>query len=184
MKLYIPELGDKLLLSADWTFNLEKEYRNESLGAFFGYYIFHEGWVDSKIVEPLTNFDYSLIKYPERNYRMPSVDWRSKEKEAEKNCPEYLQYLKDYDIWYGKCALAENKDLIVTIPVGTILKVDRIYIRKGAKDYSSITFFANMPAVESLRTKNYKKTKKEKKKAVRFWAKLSVCNEIEFSKID
>ena len=31
MKLYIPEIGDSLLLSKDWTFDLYHEYRNVGL---------------------------------------------------------------------------------------------------------------------------------------------------------
>jgi len=184
MKLYIPEIGDKLKLTADWSFNLGKEWRNESLGSFFGYYIFHEGWVDSKIVEPIRNFDFTLIKYPPRNYKDGYDSFRKLEKEAEQSCPEYVEYLNEYEIWTKKCEINVSEKLNVTIPAGTILKVDRIYIRKGSKDYSSITFFANMPAVELVRRQNFKKIKKERKKAIRFWAKLSECNEIEFEKID
>lgn len=31
MKLYIPRLGDRLILSADWTFKLYDEHRNDAL---------------------------------------------------------------------------------------------------------------------------------------------------------
>src|SRR5271166_2357082 len=31
MRLYVPEIGDKLLLSDDWSFPLHDEYRNSSL---------------------------------------------------------------------------------------------------------------------------------------------------------
>ena len=33
----------------------------------------------------------------------------------------------------------------LSLPVWTILKVDRIYIRKGASDYSSVSFYAIIP---------------------------------------
>ena len=33
----------------------------------------------------------------------------------------------------------------ITLPKGTILKIDRIYVRKGASDYSSITFITIPP---------------------------------------
>ena len=36
MKLYIPELGDVLVLSEDWHFTLHGERRNESLFCHFG----------------------------------------------------------------------------------------------------------------------------------------------------
>lgn len=50
----------------------------------------------------------------------------------------------------------------VTLEEGTALRVDRIYIRKGQKDFSSLSF--NM---------------KDGKKNLRFWAKLKEVNEIE-----
>lgn len=55
----------------------------------------------------------------------------------------------------------------ITLPKGTILKIDRIYVRKGASDYSSITFITIPP------------DKKEKK--IRFFASLTEANKIEFS---
>jgi hypothetical protein len=51
----------------------------------------------------------------------------------------------------------------VTFPVGTVLIFDRIYIRAGAKDFSSITF----------RSPNNPKG--------RFWVKLAEANKIMFT---
>ena len=61
------------------------------------------------------------------------------------------------------------------MPKGTVLAVDRIYIRKGASDFSSISF----------RIVSHPKYKKEKKVfgetyLHRFWAKLQDCNNIEY----
>ena len=56
----------------------------------------------------------------------------------------------------------------VTLPKGTSLKVDRIYIRKGAGDYSSLTFWMVLPG---------------EKKKIRFWAKLYDVNKIEFEEV-
>lgn len=53
-----------------------------------------------------------------------------------------------------------------TFPKDTILKVDRIYIRKGAEDFSSLTFYVTI-----------------NKKAYRFWAKLEDVNNIEFNNV-
>jgi hypothetical protein len=50
----------------------------------------------------------------------------------------------------------------VTLPKGTLLKVDRIYIRRGNAEFSSVTF----------RIPNLPKS--------RFWAKLSDVNNIKF----
>lgn len=51
---------------------------------------------------------------------------------------------------------------MVTIKSGTVLRVDRIYIRKGLKEFSSVSFLVTFP---------------DKKKG-RFWAKLSDVNRI------
>ena len=57
----------------------------------------------------------------------------------------------------------------VSLDVGTILKVDRIFIRKGMNDYSSLTFYVSHTTDPAL----------SKVKKRRFWAKLSDCNQIE-----
>ncbi len=108
MKLYIPEIGDSLLLSKDWTFDLFQEYRNEAL---------------FKVLE----LNYSNGYYKE-----------------------------------------DPKPESVTIEKGATLKIDRIYIRKGAQDFSSITFYL---------------TSDKFKKKVRFWAKLKDVNNIEFEEV-
>jgi len=64
----------------------------------------------------------------------------------------------------------------LTIKAGSALKVDRVYIRKGAKEYSSITFNVQKGpenvAVAAGREHVFKK------KGVRFWAKLSDVNKM------
>lgn len=48
-------------------------------------------------------------------------------------------------------------------PEGTVLKIERIYIRKGARDYDSVTFRLVGKGVKG-----------------RFWAKLDEVNTMEF----
>jgi hypothetical protein len=55
----------------------------------------------------------------------------------------------------------------VTLPKGTRLKVDRIYIRKGADEFGSLTFYCN-PHLKGAKAKGAIKG--------RFWAKLSDVN--------
>jgi hypothetical protein len=56
----------------------------------------------------------------------------------------------------------------VTLPKDTELKIDRIYIRKGASEFSSASFFIHShPSDDNF-------------KGARFWAKLNDVNEIEF----
>lgn len=64
--------------------------------------------------------------------------------------------------------LWNEEGALVTIPAGTRIKIDRIYIRKNAKDFSSITFYLE------------DKTKPNRgrfgaKYAARFWVKLPEC---------
>lgn len=81
----------------------------------------------------------------------------------------------------------------VMLPAGAVLQVDRIFIRKGAAEYDSITFF--------LVGEKTKKSTKERRfyqvgtgetgvytvavppRAVRFWVKLDDANDIEFESV-
>lgn len=117
-KMYIPHLGAKIKLTADWTFKLYNEYRNKD-----------------------TLYQVLGIKRPEgRNWPdRPSVD--------------------------------------ATIPAGTILTVDRIYIRgKGAdqQSFNSLTFRINKGDMPG----------KTWKGIIRFWAKLDDINgEMEYEEV-
>lgn len=104
MKLYVPEIGDRLKLTKDWKFKLYQERRNIKMFEHFGL--------------PF-KYEYPVKKYAE-----------------------------------------------ITLPKGTVLQVDRIYIRKGAVEYSSISFWA-----EGIG---------KGKRGTRFWAKIDDCNQIEF----
>ena len=122
MKLYIPENGDSIRLTTDWTFDLYNEDRNSSLMEKIG------------------------------DTRKCIGDWS----------PDYGA-------------------IPCTIPAGAELKIDRVYIRKGKSDYSSITFLWKgeaLPAkIEQYRTGEYYKIPRQ---PIRFWAKLTDVNKIEF----
>ena len=94
------------------------------------------------------------------------------------------------DTWSGRLTAQPS-----TIPAGAILKVDRIYIRKGKNDFDSITFFwkgAKVPGYTEPREVNEylngrivgTRTVVDKYPAspVRFWVKLEEANNIEFEK--
>ena len=86
-----------------------------------------------------------------------------------------------------------------TIPAGSILKIDRIYIRKGQEDFNSITFFwvgEHIPAHSeeitypapreqglpdrTIRTGRFVNVPK---RPVRFWVKMDDANKIEFEQV-
>ena len=117
----IPDIGDEITLSDDWTFMLHAEQRNKSLFDRLG---------ETKI---------NLYR---NAYR------RS-----------------------------------VTIPKGSVLKVDRIFIRKNMSDFSSLTFFIVDSPLDELKPTNKSPnpiTTFSVGKVVRFWAKLDDCNRIQF----
>lgn len=62
---------------------------------------------------------------------------------------------------------ADGQDIEVTLPKGATLTIDRIYIRQGLSNYSSLSFYLDCPAISSKR--------------LRFWAKLIDVNNIMFS---
>ena len=72
------------------------------------------------------------------------------------------------------------KSTVIDLPKGLIIKVDRVYIRKGLSQYSSLTFTVPKP-----------KTKKEKLDmpvnvewaTAKFWVKLHECNTAQVSPI-
>lgn len=57
-----------------------------------------------------------------------------------------------------------------SIPKGTELVVDRVYIRRGLREFSSITFHVKSSPLKELN-----------KKGIRFWAKLNDVNNISYS---
>lgn len=108
MKLYVPSIGDAIILTKDWEFTLHDEYRNKSLWDTLFPGVWGNNW-------------YSSGKGPKQT----------------------------------------------VLPAGTVLTVDRIYIKKGLREYNSLTFMV-------------KKAPFVKKGKVRFWAKLGDVNNIEF----
>ncbi|CCG43314.1 hypothetical protein [Magnetospirillum molischianum] len=121
MKLFVPPLGTRLRLTADWTFPLFNEHRN-----------------------------YALIKRLE-------LIW-----------PESTT---SYDHWH-RTELSQD----VTLPVGTILTVDRIYIRQGQDNFDSMTFTVFDCPDMRLRSKSKGGPIAGR---VRFWAKLENINGLE-----
>lgn len=62
----------------------------------------------------------------------------------------------------------KGKPQLVTVPKGTVLTVDRVYIRQGIGNYDSVTF--RILKGDSPDERFHK---------TRFWAKLEDCNNME-----
>ncbi len=90
----------------------------------------------------------------------------------------------------------DTQSVAITVPKGSLLSVQRIYIRSGKKEWDSITFAlrevprALPPEPEPAtagkgRKKKPTAPKKTTKKATgRFWAKLRDVNEIECEPVE
>ena len=134
LKMCIPSIGDKILLTNEWTFTLYAESRNATLGEMFGHYDpVKRIWSDGR-----DNYGHK------------------------KNAKGFTDY---------RDRLMNRPICTITLPKDTQLTIDRIYIRKGATDFDSLSFWmGSIPP-----TIAYKKKGK-----VRFWAKLTEVNSIEF----
>lgn len=162
MKLYIPEISDRIKLEEEWTFKPVKESRNEGLFNFF----LPKEIIDNMVVH-VYNWNYNTKTKIDENFER---DFEIKYGEIEnfKN-KELVKKVNRYFNFFSE----KNKHLIgdfnVTIPKDSILKVDRIYIRKGASDFSSVTFY--LESIPGVKMKN----------KIRFFANLTDVNDIEVS---
>lgn len=67
---------------------------------------------------------------------------------------------------------SDYKSTDVTLPADTVLQIDRIYIRQGLSEFSSISFY--------VKSTNNKGGYFGRPSTLRFWASLKDCNNIEF----
>jgi len=152
MKMYIPELGDRIVLTKDWSFQLFNEHRNSGLINLLG-----------------VKFKGDYYVYNGKQYFHAS--------KTENGCYIFGVESEDGDFKkWNRCDVINGRvpgvtfvketGIEVSLKAGQVLTVDRIYVRKGASDFSSITF-------------NYIGAPKGSGR-VRFWAKLADVNTIEF----
>lgn len=102
------------------------------------------------------------------NYDTPRAWNHSSSTVALATAAGWNRYHNAYDWWKQ-----------VTLPAGTILTLDRIYVRKGVSDYSSLSFNLNRKSVNPDFSKFANKLNTMKGRC-RFWAKLADVNTIEF----
>lgn len=173
MQLYVPEIGDMIRLTQDWSFTLYQEYRNRTL------------WDDEKCRDRMIDPDPTPVRELEKKIEgiesrltfevikntygwSPSrvqVYASQEDKDNHRRYKQELYELQQRQSWAP-----------VTLLKDTVLKVDRIYIRKGVSEYSSITFY--------VRSKAGPVAANASKKKSRFWAKLADCNNIQFEKVE
>ena len=94
---------------------------------------------------------------------------------------------------------SDTGSIIAILEAGTVLRIDRIYIRKGKSEWDSITFVVSEAPNDKDRAKVQKARARrwvgadevktvpddiQKFKGARFWAKLDDVNEIQFEKVE
>lgn len=80
----------------------------------------------------------------------------------------------------------------VTLPAGTTLKVERIYIKRGSSDYDSLTFTVQSCPIQLnevectslFKISNPDSGRTNRNSKPRFWVKLYDANSIQFEEID
>jgi hypothetical protein len=158
MKLYVPEIGDTFTLLYDWTFELYEEQRNKSLWELYDCENNHNvSALKTEKLNASNEINFIFQKYKRLSlrpfYSLPFYEWDQVDTDRYKE-------LQDIRRKIISCS--------ITLPKDSIITVDRIFIRKGMDDWSSLTFYLKHHPNFSL------------KKKPRFWAKLHDCNKIEF----
>ena len=177
--LYIPRLGDEITLTKDWTFFLRNERRNVTMFLGRGRHSwgdddFTEGRALTQDSEPVQLKFYEIQRsmgvYSHESGKTTrmTATWTA-EKEFGENFIKKEVIDPNTNLFMVTVSrLIPFPDRKETLEAGTILMVDRIYIRKTAKDsegdYDSVTFII----------------KSGPKKGCRFWASLDDVNYIEF----
>jgi hypothetical protein len=164
MKLYIPEIGDKIKLTSDWSFRLFDESRNDALFKLLG--IKQPGREFLQRISDGKEFFSGRGRVNNDWYQWVAADGEviphqlcvySIRQNQNRGTPQDFFFVAD-------------RGTPVTLKAGQVLSIDRVYIRRGASDFSSITF-------------NYIGAPKGSGR-VRFWAKLVDVNSIEFESIE
>lgn len=155
MKLHIPNIWDRFILENNWSFKLFLESRNNNFLKTFK----NVFWIESKDrkiyffdMEDLKKNNIDIPKMKECSYWSYQTIIETSIEEKEK----IINKLKDFEIWINY--------IPVTLPKDSILTIDRIYLRKGQKDFATISFWGYHESFW--------------KKKFRFWAKLNEVNNI------
>lgn len=88
-------------------------------------------------------------------------DWTFTLKHEHRNAALHKAFKTPPRDWGSK-----EPDPVVTLPAGSVLKLDRIYVRKGVSDYDSLTF--------------YLKAAHKGDMYGRFFVSLTDCNNMEY----
>lgn len=158
--LSIPEIGDHLRLTSDWTFTLYDEYRNKSL------------WDLYRCDEQPNAADYDQELKSLQDEREAIFNKYRKNPQIPFHfiITDPADEARLGEVSYKINSLSQKR-VEITIPAGSVLTIDRIFIRKGMSDFSSLSFYLREHPEHTFRKKP------------RFWAKLEDCNRIEYESV-
>lgn len=116
------------------------------------------------------------INIPELGTKLKlSEDWEFDLYEESRNDALWLVLTGKRPEW---CLRTPNKKSFV-LPKGTVITVDRIYIRKGSSEFSSVSFNLDRKTLNADHSKIIAKLAKAKGRC-RFWVKLVDTNKITY----
>lgn len=176
MRLYVPDIGDLLRLTQHWSFTLLKEYRNMDV------------W-DALECDNHPSLADHAQKVAELELKMREIEDRMVpsplSRQAHGITKEYAS-VQDRELWFeyrNEVWQSQHKITCpMTLPADTVLKVDRVYIRQGAGEYSSLSFYIEETPHAALTP--LKKGGGFKKGRRRFFARLSDVNTMEVQRVD
>lgn len=199
MRIFIPDIGTKLKLLQPWSFTLFHESRNDALMAAMVAPILGRAYVTG---DEVYRRHYQEDEAVFGTYRTPSepdymVTCCGAERVGvknrhdyprcpvcEKQCTSYThRWPEDRDTVFTKAQLGMRyvvgrlDGLAMQFPKNTELTIDRVYIRKGAKDFSSISFILRSTDHPDLIDKKGKQC--FGRKGFRFWAALGEVNHMD-----
>jgi hypothetical protein len=182
MRLYVPEIGDKLRLTTDWSFTLYNEHRNYDLWQVLECDK-HPAMkkINDRVAE--LHAEIAALKKTMVDKVEPVPTWMGRnrgETRIVKVFPDQAAIDRNNTL-YSELRSIERGAVPVTLPATTVLTVDRIYIRKGMTEFSSLSFYIGDCPLHALTP--VKKGGGFKKGRRRFWAKLADANTIDFEPV-
>lgn len=183
-RLTIPEIGDRVITSEPWSFSLYKESRNtiyftlrdvgvitefqpDDLYAVMRKFQFDPDLVDRTVwflFADAPTFKRLIAEFNQKIEQQTAAD--DDDDDDIDELRQMLLLIEQYQ--YGTD---------FTLDAGTMLSIDRVYIRRGLSDFSSLTF-----NIIDTTTKHLADKKKFAGGRRRFWAKLEDVNRMRISK--
>lgn len=174
MRLFIPDVGVSMRLLQNWTFDLKREGRNndvwEALNCDLHPSLEQSRARIARMEAARQEIADRMVPSPLRRRHGIYVDYASTE---DRNADFALRD----EIYSAKT----NQSVPVTLEAGTVLKVDRVYIRQGAEDFSSLSFYIEetpmLALVPAKKGGGFKKGRR------RFFASLVDVNTMDIEQV-